>query len=97
MADSAVVSAGVVQQPADQREALRSAVIAGPAGLGVLDAEMTGRLWPVLAGQELIGCCAALKMSMSAALRVRTWWCEKTPPGGCRAGSWCSGCQRGVQ
>lgn len=55
MADSAMVSAGVVQQPADQREELRAAVIAGPAGFGVLDERVTGRLWPVLAGPELIG------------------------------------------
>ncbi|MDP9792418.1 hypothetical protein J2S43_001132 [Catenuloplanes nepalensis] len=54
MADSAMVSAGVVRQPADQREALRSAVIAGPAGFGVLDERVTGRLWPVLAEPELI-------------------------------------------
>jgi hypothetical protein len=29
-------------------------VISGPAGLGVLDEQVTGRLWPVLAGPELI-------------------------------------------
>lgn len=55
MADSAVVSAGVVQQPAEQREELRAAVITGPAGLGALDERVTGRLWPVLVGPELIG------------------------------------------
>jgi hypothetical protein len=37
-----------------------------------------------------LGCCAALKMSTNAALRIRTWWAEKAPPGECRAGSWCS-------
>ncbi len=55
MADSAMVSSGVVRQPADQREQLRAAVIAGPAGFGVLDGRVTGRLWPVLAAPELIG------------------------------------------
>ncbi|MEV5212482.1 hypothetical protein AB0K35_33890 [Micromonospora sp. NPDC053740] len=55
MADSAMVSAGVVQQPADQREELRAAVIAGAAGFGVLDERVTGRLRPLLVGAELIG------------------------------------------
>jgi len=50
VADSAMASAVVAQQPADQREQLRAAVIAGPAGFGVLDEQVTGRLWPVLAG-----------------------------------------------
>jgi hypothetical protein len=59
VADSAMVSAGVVQQPADQREQLRAAVIAGPAGLGVLDEQVTGRLWPVLSGPELIALAQA--------------------------------------
>jgi len=54
VADSAMVSVGVVRQPADQREQLRMAVIAGPAGFGGLDVRVTGRLWPVLASPELI-------------------------------------------
>lgn len=54
MADSAMVSADVARQPADQREPLRTAVIAGPAGFGVLDGQVAGRLWPLLSGPELI-------------------------------------------
>ncbi len=55
MSDSAMAYARAVQQPADQRKELRAAVIAGPAGFGMLDERVTGRLWPVLVGQELIG------------------------------------------
>jgi transposase IS4-like protein len=72
VADSAMVSTGVAQQPADQREALRSAVIAGPAGFGVLDAWMTGRLWPVLAGPELIGQALAEAGRVDGRRRVLT-------------------------
>ena len=32
-----------------------------------------------------------------AALTVRMWGCEATPPGGVRRGRWCSGCRDGVQ
>jgi hypothetical protein len=42
-------------------------------------------------------CCPALKMSTRAALRVSMFGYEKTPPGGFRAGSWCSRCRGGVQ
>lgn len=72
MADSAMVSARVAQQPADQREALRSAVIAGPAGFGVLDERVTGRLWPVLACPELIGRAQAEAGHVDGRRRVLT-------------------------
>jgi len=42
-------------------------------------------------------CCPALKMSTKPALMVRMCGCEKTPLGGCLAGSWCSRCRLGVQ
>ena len=42
------------------------------------------------------GCCRALKVSMSAAFAVSMSGDESTPPGWCRAGSWCSECRRGA-
>jgi hypothetical protein len=72
VADSAMVSAFPVQQPADQREQLRAAVIAGPAGFGVLDERVTGRLWPVLAGSELIGRAQAEAGHVDGRRRVLT-------------------------
>jgi hypothetical protein len=67
-----MASSGVVQQPADQREQLRAAVIAGPAGFGVLDERVTGRLWPVLAGPELIGRAQAQAGHVDSRRRVLT-------------------------
>jgi hypothetical protein len=67
-----MASAYPVQQPADQREELRAAVIAGPAGLGVLDERVTGRLWPVLAGPELIGRAQAQAGHVDGRRRVLT-------------------------
>jgi hypothetical protein len=67
-----MVSAVVAQQPADQREQLRAAVIAGPAGFGVLDERVTGRLWPVLAGPELIGRAQAEAGHVDGRRRVLT-------------------------
>lgn len=55
MVDFAMASAGTLRQDAGDPEVLRAAVIAGPAGFGVLDEQVTGRLWPVLAGRELVG------------------------------------------
>jgi len=72
VADSAMVSGGVVRQPADQREQLRTAVIAGPAGCGVLDERVTGRLWPVLAAPELIGRAQAEAGHVDGRRRVLT-------------------------
>lgn len=72
MADSAMVSAGVVAHPADQREQVRAAVIAGPAGFGVLDEGVTGRLWPVLAGPELVGRAQAQAGHVDGRRRVLT-------------------------
>ena len=72
MADSAMVSAGVARQPADQREQLRAAVIAGPAGFGVLDERVTGRVWPVLVGPELIGWAQAEAGHVDGRRRVLT-------------------------
>jgi Transposase DDE domain/Insertion element 4 transposase N-terminal len=72
VADSAMVSAGVVQQPADQREALRSAVIAGPVGFGVLDEMVTGRLWPVLVDPESISRAQAEAGHVDGRRRVLT-------------------------
>ena len=52
---------------------------------------------------DVLDCCAALKMPMSAALWVPMVWGEKTPPGGAAAGfssvwcrlwsAWCRWCQ----
>jgi hypothetical protein len=61
-----------VQQPADQWEQLRAAVIAGPAGFGVLDERVTGRLWPVLAHPELIGRAQAQAGHVDGRRRVLT-------------------------
>lgn len=43
-----------------------------------------------------IACCPALKMSITAAFVVRMFGDETTPPGWCRAGSWCSSCRCGA-
>jgi hypothetical protein len=67
-----MVSAGVAHQAADQREQLRAAVIAGPAGFGMLDERVTGRLWPVLAGPELIARAQAEAGHVDARQRVLT-------------------------
>jgi Transposase DDE domain/Insertion element 4 transposase N-terminal len=72
VADSAMVPAGVAQLSADQREQVRAAVIAGPAGLGVLDERVAGRLWPVLAGPELIGQAQAQAGHVDGRRRVLT-------------------------
>jgi hypothetical protein len=67
-----MASAVVAQQPADQREQLRAAVIAGPAGFGVLDEQVTGRLWPVLAVPERIGQAQAEAGHVDGRRRVLT-------------------------
>jgi len=72
VADSAMASVRPVQQHADQREQLRAAVIAGPAGFGVLDERVTGRLWPVLAHPELIGRAQAQAGHVDGRRRVLT-------------------------
>lgn len=72
MADSAMVSGDAGWQSADQPEVVRAAVLAGPAGLGVLDEQLTGRLWPVLAGPELVGRAQAVAGHVDARRRVLT-------------------------
>ena len=46
---------------------------------------------------KALECCPAFRMSMRAAFVVSMSGIEMTPPGWCRAGSWCSGCRGGVQ
>jgi hypothetical protein len=72
VADSAMVSARVLEQPADQREVLRAAVLAGPVGFGGLDEQVTGRLWPVVADPEVIGQALAVVGHVDARRRVLT-------------------------
>ncbi|MFV2013773.1 MULTISPECIES: hypothetical protein, partial [unclassified Micromonospora] len=72
MSDSAMLSAGAVRQAADQRETLRAAVIAGPAGVGTLDEQVTGRLWPLLADAALIERAQAVVGHVDARRRVLT-------------------------
>lgn len=72
MADSAMVSVRGVEQPADQREVLRTAVLAGPVGFGGLDERVTGRLWPVVADPEVIGQALAVVGYVDARRRVLT-------------------------
>jgi hypothetical protein len=72
VADFAMASARAVQQPADEREVLRTAVIAGPAGFGVLDEQVTGRLWPVLVDPRVIGQAQAAAGHVDARRRVLT-------------------------
>jgi len=72
MADSAMASARTARQPTDQREALRTAVMAGPAGFAVLDEQVTGRLWPVLVDPEMIGQALAAAGHVDTRRRVLT-------------------------
>jgi hypothetical protein len=72
VADSAMMSARAVQQPADEREVLRTAVMAGPAGFGVFDEQVTGRLWPMLVDAEMIGQALAVVGHVDARRRVLT-------------------------
>jgi len=72
VSDSATLSAGAVRQAADQRETLRAAVIAGPAGVGTLDEQVTGRLWPLLADAALIERAQAVVGHVDARRRVLT-------------------------
>lgn len=72
MADSAMVSGGAGQRSADPQEAVRAAVTAGPAGPGVLDEQVTGRLWPVLVDPELIGRAQAVAGHVDGRRRVLT-------------------------
>ncbi|SCL39425.1 Insertion element 4 transposase N-terminal [Micromonospora rhizosphaerae] len=51
---------------------LRAAVIAGPAGFGVLDEQVTGRLWSVVADSEVIGRALAAAGYADARRRVLT-------------------------
>lgn len=72
MADSAMVSAGAVRQAADQLEVLRAAVIAGPAGFGVLDERLTGGLWPMLADAAIVERARVAAGHVDARQRVLT-------------------------
>ncbi|MEU5943927.1 IS4 family transposase, partial [Micromonospora sp. NPDC047548] len=72
MVDSAMVSVRAVEQFADQREALRTAVIAGPAGFGGLDERVNGRLWPVVADPDVIEQALAVVGHVDARRRVLT-------------------------
>ena len=72
MADSAMVSVRAVEQPADQWEVLRTAVLAGPVGFGGLDEQVTGRLWPVVADPVVIGQALAMVGHVDARRRVLT-------------------------
>jgi hypothetical protein len=72
VADSAMSSSRTAQQPAVVGEVLRTAVIAGPAGFGVLDKRVTGQLWPVLADPEVIGQALATVAHVDARRRVLT-------------------------
>lgn len=79
MADSAMMPADVAQQSADQREQVPVAVIAGPAGPGVPDERVTGRLRQVLAGPQLIGRAQAEAGHVDGRRRVLTDAVANTP------------------
>jgi hypothetical protein len=70
--DSAMAPASTMQQPVDERDVLRTAVMAGPAGFGVLDEQVTGRLWPVLVDPEIIGRALAAAGHVDVRRRVLT-------------------------
>ncbi|MFV2011914.1 MULTISPECIES: IS4 family transposase [unclassified Micromonospora] len=72
MSDSAMLSAATVLQATAQREMLRTAVITGPAGVGTLDEQVTGRLWPLLADAALIERAQAVVGHVDARRRVLT-------------------------
>lgn len=72
MTDSAMTFPHAVPQPAGRQEVLRAAVIAGPAGFGALDEQVTGRLWPVVADPEVIGWALAVVGHADARRRVLT-------------------------
>jgi hypothetical protein len=80
---------------------LAAGILAAYAGISVDDFEKQSDAFLRSAQHPTLGrgylCCPALKMSTKPALMVRTCGCEKTPPGGCRAGSWCSTCRFDAQ